>query len=206
MDGEGDAITMNVLTCREWGSSTLDNESSRDHHAARGAVVHHTAGANRQVDAGERDAAIRLMRQIQRQHIDRNRWRDIGYNFVVTRSGIICEGRCGSYEQAQRGRVLRGAHAGELHANRYWFGVALEGNYSYGPPPGEQWDALIDILAHLAWWGDYQTQNLRPHRHYKSTECPGEAIIRRFQRLQTETHNRKVQLIATAPADRSPNG
>lgn len=52
-------------------------------------VIHHTAGARCSTQA----ACDQQMRNIQNQHMNVNRWPDIGYNFLVGDNGVVYEGR-----------------------------------------------------------------------------------------------------------------
>ena len=103
--------------------------------------------------------------EIRRWHVEDNRWRDIGYHYVIRRSGILEVGR--PIEQA-------GAHT--LGQNQHSIGVCLVGGRATGSKPQcnftpQQWDTLRDLVLELM----AEHPNLRVHGHnYFTSEktCP----------------------------------
>lgn len=187
-----------IYACQEWGARPARRRAFPA-SGAEGIVIHHTAGPNitpssRAVE--EIDRTFDLARQIQRHHMDRNGWADTGQHFLVSRGGVICEGRHGSASRAALGLVVQGAHAGDDEANAQRFGIETEGSYHLTRKvPLAQWNALAELCAWLAWWGDFDTQNILPHSHYRATECPG-YLRDLLPDLRRAAHDRKVELIA----------
>lgn len=150
--------------------------------AALGAVLHHTDTVNRDlgqvgvvdpaVEVAEAKKVVALVRRI---HL--TKFSDIGYNFIVTRGGVVCEGRRGSFAAAKEGRVVQGAHAGSTGAhNRTHYGVALEGHYHEGEAiPKRQREALVELLVWLAATASFDADAILEHRRVraKPTLCPG---------------------------------
>lgn len=187
---------MRVIPTTQW-HSTPANTAGLGRQRALGILIHHTAGPNlkiRMAGTGEMERACALAREVQRQHQRQNRWIDIGYHFIVSRGGIILEGRTGSLDAAQRGLVVRGAHAGNNEANARWWGVVLEGSYMEVFPLEDQWVAAVDLCAHLSLWGTTQAQEIRGHRDFKATECPGQQMYDALERFREEVRDRKLQL------------
>lgn len=188
---------MNVITCEQWGARPIDTRRL-SRQPAVGCVIHHTASALARVKEDtdeERERCCRLARAIQRSHMAR-RWMDSGHHWLVSRSGLILEGRHGTLNAARNGRVIRGSHAGDNWANSRMFGIECEGLYTHEEPPQALWEALVELTAHLAWWGEFQSQDMEGHRIYRATQCPGEKLFARLPELRWAVHVRKTELLA----------
>jgi hypothetical protein len=185
-----------IYAAWEWGSSWRDTRRLK-RREAEGATLHHTASANAQVLADpvrERGRCFALARAIQADHLRRG-YADSGHHFLVTRSGLILEGRRGSLDLARKGLVIAGAHAGDNAANTLTFGVECEGLYSHEAPPDALWDALVELAAYLSMWGGYQAAAIEGHRHYKATQCPGDRLAARLPSLRLEVKEKKSELL-----------
>lgn len=140
---------------------------------ALGAVVHHTAMLPKTKTEEETLAVIESI------HLG-NGWADIGYNFVVMRSGRVFEGRRGSLESAKAGRCRRGAHAGKGSSfNQTHHGVCLEGNFGAEDSiPKEQREALVALLVWLSESCRFESGAIVTHRDVRKepTECPGLSV------------------------------
>lgn len=161
-----------IYTTKEWAALPA-KVSYFPEHAPEGIVIHHTAGANRAPfndPYRELEAAFATAQQIQRDHFARG-WSDTGQHFTISQGGIICEGRHGTYMAAQEGRVLRGAHA--PGANDEWWGIEVAGNNTTNYVVTEpQWATLVALCRWLQQVSGRPLQ-VQPHRHFKSTICPG---------------------------------
>ncbi|WP_433501050.1 peptidoglycan recognition protein family protein [Sphaerimonospora sp. CA-214678] len=158
-------------------------------------VIHHTATANtRDVSL---EAAFRLSRAIQRYHMRRNGWADIGEQFTVSRGGHIMEGRNRTLPAiAQGGNVVGAQAAGH---NRHTLGIETEGTYTTELPPTDQLDSLTALLAWLC-----STYRLDPeeaiigHRDLNATACPGDRLYEYLPELRAG--------VARRLGDRLPDG
>lgn len=185
-----------IITTRDWGARVVDN-SRLDRMPAEAITIHHTAGAN--INPGrfaflERWRCIRLARAIQRDHISQG-WSDSGHHFLVTRSGLVLEGRQGTLASAKLGMVVQGAHAGRVKVNQTQWGIECEGTYTSGLMPDKQWDALVNLCAHLCFWGNVQSQALSGHRDHKATQCPGDWLYAKLPDLRLDVRDRKLELM-----------
>jgi hypothetical protein len=149
-------------------------------------VIHHTDGAP---SSGGLANAKAMTKGIQDFHMrpkpNGNGWSDIGYNFVNATDGILLEGRSGSLAQAMRGNTVRGAHAGTNEGNRSP-GVSNEGNFmevAMNPP---QWDSLVDMCAALCQACDIDPVNIKGHRDFVETDCPGDWLYDRLDQLKRD--------------------
>ncbi|WP_376773035.1 peptidoglycan recognition protein family protein [Streptomyces himalayensis] len=159
------------------------------------AFVHHTATGNNY----RCSQAPSVIRSIYRYHVKSNRWRDIGYNFVVDKCGNIYEGRAGGVE-----KPVMGAHT--LGFNTNSMGIAVLGTFTKSKPSA----AAVRAVARLtAWklglfganpWGSttltsggsnkykkgrkVRLRVISGHRDGFLTECPGAALYRQLNGLR----------------------
>ena len=186
--------TPDIVTRAEWGANesirSTTGSCRRTFNTVQQLFVHHTAGAN----FDTRPKAT--MRAIYWYHTVRQRWCDIGYNFVVAPSGTIFEGRWARKyapfeehdSEDREGRVVTGAHVSGFNSGSV--GISLMGNYSKVELPPAARKSLAELLA---WEAD--RHNLNPegthtyrnpdtgatkklpyiagHRDAGDTECPG---------------------------------
>lgn len=190
-----------VIDCAQWGARPVKTAGLMV-RPAKGILIHHTAGPNARTlwpAAWERARCFRLARGIQASHIDNNGWRDSGQHFTVTRSGLILEGRLHSFQAAQKGLVLQGAHSGDEEINETFWGIENEGTYTAAEMPLAQWQALTNLCAHLCWWAQIQSSELHGHRDVHATQCPGDALYLRLPILRVAVHGRKTTLMEGHP-------
>ena len=140
--------------------------------AWKGILLHHSASPTAAQYEG-----IETIRAIERYHIDVNKWRAIGYNFVFAPDGSIFTGRP---------LDMVGAHAGTPNAwalkefggsngpNQWLIGLCAIGNYDNGTPSEALKDSLRLVSRLLAqrfdldyWLGHYEVH---------ATACPGKAL------------------------------
>ena len=133
-------------------------------------TVHHTGSDFQAVDA---EGTARAIRSIQRDHQSSRGWADIGYHFLVDRSGRVWEGRPMS---------AQGAHAGNRALNRGNIGVAVLGNFDTQSMSAAQRRSLHDLLDHLrSRHAIPRTAVLTHHEilsrnHAGGTACPGRSL------------------------------
>lgn len=172
-----------IVDCAGWGArpptaaiATLDRRPTR-------VIVHHTADPNRRDTS--RDAAVRLARAIQNHHMDRQGWIDSGQQFTITRGGLVLEGRHRSLEALQSGRFhVVGAHC--TGQNDVAVGIENEGIYMTATPPRPQLDRLRQMLATLCTTYGIDPAEIRGHREYRDTACPGDQLYGMLPQLRTD--------------------
>lgn len=151
-----------------------NGKASAAEQKALGVVIHHTAGASKEGASATDDADT--LKGIAKHHSAKG-WKDIGYNFVVMRSGRIHEGRRGSFASAKAGKCRRGAHAGKGSLfNKTHIGVSLQGTFtSEDTIPEKQRDALVRLLVWIADRCGFESTAIVTHRDVreKPTACPG---------------------------------
>lgn len=133
-------------------------------------IVHHSAGTN---VANNWDAIVRA---IWSDHVNINRWDDIGYNWLIDPNGVIYEGR---------GYNNKGAHFCGMNTNTT--GVCVLGNFQNRAPA----EAAINSLNSFLTWrscdanlnpadslllgnSEMVFQQISGHRDGCNTLCPGD--------------------------------
>jgi len=168
--------------------------------------VHHTVGAN---GYGPQSGAA-IVLAICRYHRNANKWRDVGYNFLVDRYGQIFEGRAGGIEQPVIGAQAQGF-------NGVSTGVANIGTFSGEPQTPEGIAATAALLAwKLTLHGAPPTgkvtetsgggpsnryrkgtpvtfERVSGHRDADKTTCPGDALFAQLPEI-------RARAAALAPA------
>lgn len=128
------------VTPTDWTSNTI----TRVHHTVSPPVV------------SELEAEKAAMRQIQDYHMDSRGYADIGYNYVIFKSGRVYVGR---------GKEVVGAHTLGHNSD---LGIAFYGDYTKTTMTYKQLQAYRALRKKLGISGDEQ-----PHSATYPTSCPG---------------------------------
>ena len=128
-------------------------------------TVHHD-GMSPFSDTAERSSAQRI-ESIRRYHCDTLNWGDIGYHYVVDRSGRVWEGRPIGYQGAH----VRNHNEGNI-------GVLLLGNFERQNPSEAQVDALRENLGWLIRQYNVPARHVLTHQEWDGarTACPGRSL------------------------------
>ncbi|MCY4674898.1 MAG: N-acetylmuramoyl-L-alanine amidase [Bacteroidetes bacterium] len=141
-------------------------------------TLHHTAGFS----ARTLVEGLDQVRRIQDFHQNGRGWSDIGYQFLMDQEGRLYQGRPFLNEAVpfdQGPPLAHGAHAGG--ANTGNIGISLMG--CYHPPEGSNCldqmtepavDSLIATFGFLSERYGVSPKNMRGHRDFGSTACPGD--------------------------------
>lgn len=192
-----------IYTCDEWGAVAPTGTIRKS--TPSGIVIHNTESPNRAPLAGqaELNKAFELARSIQHDHMNRVPPKAPGIdtlqNFTVSRGGIILEGRHESLAQSMAGKMVWGGHTKSTECNKFGQGIEIEGNY-VGQTLSHvisavQIDAVVELIAWLAHWGDFDTANIKPHLACSPTDCPGN-LVDILDDFKQRAHDRKVQIRA----------
>lgn len=183
-----------------WGAKDPVEKLKIIHHRPTHILVHHTAGKN--VTDYSKEHAFKLARAIQDSHIDRN-FGDSGQHFLVTRGGHIAESRHRTLETlATRNSFVHGAHASG--ANAFSIGIEHEGTYTDELPTEALWASMIDLLAYLCQQYDIPLNNIRGHRDFTMTECPGHKLYPELAAIRADVA-KKMGVAAPKPVDNYQN-
>jgi hypothetical protein len=181
---------LRIVSRREWGANESWRGSPSYASSVRHALVHHTVNGNNY----SRSQAPGIVRSIYRYHTQTQGWKDIGYNALIDRYGVIYEGRYGGLDRPVIGAHASGANAGS-------FGVALIGDFRSGAVPSAARTALLELLAAI-----FDLHNIDPratvtangrrvstlagHGDVGSTSCPGSQIRTLFPGLRSDLERR----------------
>lgn len=177
-----------IHTCPEWGARAPREEITLTQAPAARIIFHHTAGHG--LDFGSGPAhdvaeAYAYARAIQRFHQDTRGWIDSGHNFLVTRAGLIVQGRWFTVAAIQAGRMVVSAHCPGQNSQ-----IGIEHEHVGSE---KMTAAQRQASAHLlAWISDrYRLRTilpLEPHSRYVATACPANlaAEIPAIRRLALE--------------------
>lgn len=187
----------------EWNARPVNNEAAlefgfADHPSALGwyvypddlsdiyrtVAIHHT---------GHRLASLDTMNNLQNLHMDRNRWADIGYHYVIDADGMIYQGR-----------DIRARGASVARHNTGTIGVAVMGNFDFDTPNDEQLMALQTLVNWLT--ETYKLTHLAGHFEFNAgTECPGQNLIQHLDLLASGADLRRGTDGYVPPPTRIPD-
>ena len=93
-----------------------------------------------------------------------------------------------------RGRCVRSAHAaqdsGKLAGGNLSPGIENEGNFMTHKMDATQWDSLVDLCAALCESCNIDPNNIKGHREFSNTLCPGKWLFGQLGRLRTDVRAR----------------
>lgn len=175
-----------IILTSEWGAANPTGPITRVGKPAR-IIFHHTAGHHPDLDqdSGEsRAEAIAYAKAIQRDHMHRpppdGPFIDSGHNFLVTRSGLVLEGRHGSVAAIMDGVMVQSAHSPTQNTQP---GIEHEhkDNEQMTPP---QRDASLFLHEFICRHTGIKPSEIHPHKEFFATECPGalSASLDQFRR------------------------
>ncbi|MFE4612047.1 N-acetylmuramoyl-L-alanine amidase [Streptomyces niveus] len=165
-------------------------------------VVHHTAESNSYTC--EQGPAV--VRGIYAYHVQQLGWKDMGYNFIIDKCGMIYEGRKGGVDLP-----VMGAHAYGFNAETT--GISVLGTYTDVAPPQA---AMVSVARVAAWkLGQYGVSptgtttltagdsgrsftgktwskgaglslpTIHGHRDGYNTQCPGDAFYNQLSTIRS---------------------
>ncbi|XP_067648816.1 peptidoglycan-recognition protein SC2-like [Haliotis asinina] len=166
--GSTSSVCPRITSRSEWGASP-PRSTSKLNRPVKYAFIHHGASA----PCFSQSSCSAMVRRYQNQHMNRNGWSDIGYNFLIGEDGNVYEGR---------GWDRRGAHTRGY--NSVGLGFCFIGNFMKRAPNSAALNTAKALIACGVSMGKIQSNYiLRGHRDMGSTDCPGTAlynIIRRW--------------------------
>lgn len=191
-----------IVSRAGWGADeSISPEAPEYLDGVKAVFVHHTAGSNNYSCA---DSAA-VVRSLYAYHVLSEKWKDIGYNFLVDKCGTVFEGRKGGVD-----RPVFGAHT--YGFNRESAGIAVIGTYTDATAPS----AVTTAVARVAAWklgqykGDpagstmltagatgsnyfgtkftagtkYSFKQISGHRDGFNTQCPGNMLYGQLKSIR----------------------
>lgn len=122
----------------------------------RTVVIHHSG----MYESGD----LSTLLGIQETHRDGRGWADIGYHYVIGKTGTVYEGR----DIHVRGSHVEGYNTGSV-------GVCLMGNFMISTPADAQIGATIGLVRWLT--RAFALTHLAGHSDFTFTECPGDNLF-----------------------------
>ncbi|SFP53366.1 N-acetyl-anhydromuramyl-L-alanine amidase AmpD [Amycolatopsis arida] len=182
----------------EWGARPPRAPIPVENRRPTYIVVHHTVEPGN-TDDFSRERAFWISRAIQNFHMDTRGWIDTGQQFTNSRGGHITEGRHRSLEILRGGtRHVQGTNV--ANNNSQVIGIENEGLYTQVDVPPALWNSLVKLVAYIASQYRIPTMNIKGHRDFNSTECPGGVLYRRLPELR-QAVARELGVPATEPAE-----
>ncbi|WP_370414408.1 peptidoglycan recognition protein [Streptomyces fradiae] len=130
-----------IVTRAEWGGQAIEDKTPEPPQylpggAIKAAFVHHTTSADYTCAQ-----SATVVRSILDYHVDVEKWRDIGYNFLVDKCGTVFEGRKGGIDQP-----VYGAHTYGWNAEST--SVAFLGDFTNQAAPDAALASASKVIAY----------------------------------------------------------
>ncbi|GAB2811782.1 peptidoglycan recognition protein family protein [Streptomyces daliensis] len=171
-----------IYSTEEWGARAPSSEIVVLDRVPTYIVVHHTAEPGNSEDYSLAHAK-QICRDIQDYHMDGQGWADTGQQFTNSRGGYVLEGRHKSLAAVRGGKQhVQGANVGGH--NSEVIGIENEGLYTEVDVPDALWDSLVGLVAWIAAQYKQPVENIKGHRDFNSTACPGDVLYGRLQELR----------------------
>lgn len=166
--------TVKIYARADWGAKPPRCASGSQ--TPNRATIHHTV-----TPTNDSLTVPQRLRQIQRFHQITRGWCDIGYNYLVSRDGRVWRGR---------GAQRVGAHV--ANANTGNVGISFIGTYTSTAPTATQMCQAAKLLRRLH--EDFSGISLnrtdvKGHRQYGGTACPGTALYNRIDKILRKARN-----------------
>ncbi|MEJ7838021.1 MAG: SH3 domain-containing protein, partial [Thermomicrobiales bacterium] len=177
---EGTTVSPRIVNRTQWGANESYLNWDPEYETVSHIIIHHTATSNNVSDWAQ------AVRNIYYYHAVEQGWGDIGYNYLVSPTGTIYEGRFG-------GQNVIGGHAYQYAVGSS--GISLLGDYTSRTVPQAGLSALATITAFVArdldplGTADFLEAPDLPiissHRDVSSTSCPGDRLWTSLPNLRT---------------------
>jgi N-acetyl-anhydromuramyl-L-alanine amidase AmpD len=117
-------------------------------------------------------------------------WPDVPYHFYIGADGQIAEGRDTAY-------------AGDTNTDYDPTGhilIVLEGNFEREMPSGAQSESLYRLASWIADEWQIQTDEIKGHKDYASTLCPGRNLEAQLPALRLKIQTGRGASVKAAPS------
>lgn len=158
-------MAIDLITRHEWNA-----RSPRSPHArlgsTKGVKVHYTGSYVNPDIENDHKKCYALVESIQNQHMDVNRWMDVGYSLLVCPHRKVFEGRGKHALPSANGPGLNSGHYAVL---------GMVGNSGYTQPNDDMLHGIRDAIEYLQDEGNAGNE-IKGHRDGYSTDCPGRPL------------------------------
>lgn len=153
---------VSALSRRMWADVAANPAKMRPMGQVMRLTIHHEGSEKPNNDVLPFDV-VDTLRMIHSQHRKRMGAGDIGYHFIIDRTGMIWQGRDWAFQ---------GAHTSGANANN--LGVMLLGNFQVQRPTQQQLDSLYRLTGSLMRkYGLNPARDIYGHSDFCKTHCPG---------------------------------
>lgn len=153
---------VSAISRRMWANVPAYPDKMRPMGKVMRITIHHEGSEKANNDVLPFDV-VETLRLIHSQHRKRMGAGDIGYHFIIDRSGSIWQGRDWAYQ---------GAHTSGANQNN--LGVMLLGNFEFQRPTQQQLDSMTRLVASLMRkYGLNPANSIYGHNDFCKTHCPG---------------------------------
>ena len=122
-------------------------------------------------------STAKRMEHIRNSHVKGRHWADIGYHYIIDRSGRVWEGRDLRYQ---------GAHVSKN--NEHNVGVMLLGNFEKQRPSDAQLNSLRQTLQSLMHRYQVPVSRVYTHQELQPTACPGRHLQPRIASMRSGSY------------------
>ena len=126
------------------------------------------------VSLGSPAEVAQRLERIRQVHVDNNGWADIGYHFAIDPAGRVW---------AARPLDRQGAHVRDQ--NEHNMGILVLGNFEVQSPTPAATAALDALLVEAALVNRVPLGNIRTHREWNPTACPGASLQDHMNRARS---------------------
>ncbi len=180
------SVQIKIIGAADWGA-LKPKQAIVVVPASRRIIFHHTAGHHPEIQnpsMQSRAESEKYARAIQAQHMSQG-WIDSGHNFLVTRNGLILQGRWLTVSAIRAGHMVQSAHCPGQNEQ-----VGIEHEHLGSENmTSRQWEASARLQAWIAdRYGKTRVLPVDPHSKYFPTACPAnlKAEIPRIKRRAQE--------------------
>ena len=170
-----------IISCADWGAAPPKQKIVLVGRPVR--VIDHGTDGHAPPGSDPRQSGMAYARALQHSHFGRG-WIDSGHNFLVTRDGVILEGRHGSLAAIKAGRMVESAHCPGQNDQP---GIEHE---HFGSDEGltdVQKQASIWLHALICRSTGIRPTDFFPHKQFFSTDCPTAHIEQWLPELRLRT-------------------
>uniref|UniRef100_A0A1A9UH99 Peptidoglycan recognition protein family domain-containing protein n=1 Tax=Glossina austeni TaxID=7395 RepID=A0A1A9UH99_GLOAU len=168
-------VTLTITKREDWYAEPPKNKPKLIMSPAEFVIIHHTEYP---LSCHFETNCLRIIKSLQKHHMYKESYDDIGYNFLIAFDGHIYEGR-GWGVQAQ-------------HPSAYKFnsiGIACLGNFDDDKPDAVMLQNIENLIDEAIVEGHLQSDYiLLGHRQIKTTSCPGENLYNFYDKNHLESH------------------
>jgi N-acetylmuramoyl-L-alanine amidase len=151
-----------MVSVAQWGGTPANATLARPHTISRITLHHQGVAFPRERDPQQ------YLRDLQSWSRATKAWIDVPYHYIIDLDGRVYEGRDIRFASDTNTSYDPLGHAL----------IEVVGNFEEVEPSAAQLEAVANLMALLAVRYSVPVENIRGHRDYADTECPGKNLYR----------------------------